>query len=99
MKNRPVHTVIIQEIYRGIYEVSHEGQVLVAQSRDPEWDAARALVSLGYKGQLQVKRYGSNILSFNLPLKHAAQLVTNGTDGFRAFEPAAVANLRCKIAS
>ena len=43
--------------------------------------------------------HGSIAVSFELPLERAAQLATNGTAGFRAFEPEAVEKLCPKDAA
>jgi hypothetical protein len=38
----------------GRYSVLFDGKLLVERSRDPECDAARALLARGYTGQLQM---------------------------------------------
>lgn len=83
----PVHTVTIRAVSRGSYEVTYEGEIILEAAQDPEWQAARILATRGCTGRLQTKRRGSDVVSFDMPLERAAQLSTNGTQGFRAFKP------------
>ncbi len=102
MKSEPpasMHEIDIREVNRGRYTVTYQSEVLLDCSTDPEWDAARKLVARGHTGTLRTRRAGSDVVGFELSLEQAAQLMTNGTAGFRAFEPKVVENLRPKDAA
>jgi hypothetical protein len=54
--------------------------LLLSASRDPEFEACRALLDLGFRGRLEVWRFGSNFPSMILDIERAAKLMVEETD-------------------
>ena len=44
----------LHPVSNGSYSVNFDGKLLVERSRDPECDAARDLLALGYRGTLHM---------------------------------------------
>lgn len=58
------------------YRVEFEGRTLIASSRDPEFDAARALLAEGLTGILETKPEGAAHSGFRIDIEMAAKLGT-----------------------
>jgi hypothetical protein len=56
------------------------GSVLVESSRNPEFDACRALVALGITGKLEVRRPGRVSADMHLDIERGAGLTIRETD-------------------
>ena len=63
------------------YQATDEtGRVLVANSRAPEFDAARVLLAEGVRGRLEVWRATATFASMILDIEHAAKFTVRETD-------------------
>jgi hypothetical protein len=75
---RTMHSIEIACVGYGargpIYRVTHAGQVLLEASRCPEFDAARALLTMGITGSVQVWRPGGTFPSMTLDIAKAAKM-------------------------
>lgn len=67
------------------YRVTHLGSVLVESSRNPEFDACRALLARGTTGRLLVKGAGAAAHHLALDIEQGAGLTTRegDADGLR----------------
>ena len=59
------------------YRVTHLGQVLIASTRDPEYDACRALLALGIAGTMTTFNRGSPTPCMRIDIERGAQMRTN----------------------
>jgi hypothetical protein len=59
-----------------LYEVALDGEVIVASSRDPEYDDCRELVRRGFRGIAVFKRCGALVPDLVVDLERGAQLMT-----------------------
>jgi hypothetical protein len=60
--------------HRGqLYRVTYEGEMLVEGSRNPEYDAARALLAIGVTGQAETWRHGAAVPSMRINIELAEQ--------------------------
>ena len=62
--------------HAGSYSVLFEGKLLVERSREPECDAARALLALGYTGTLHMLDGKTGIPRTIIDIERAAKLRT-----------------------
>lgn len=74
------HEISIEENSGGRFRVYYDGAVLIKSCRDPEFEAARLLVSQGHTGTLETRINGSSIMSFSMDLEKAATLTTATPD-------------------
>ena len=68
-----------------VYSVIREGQLLVERSRDPECDAARALVAKGINGKLTMLDGKSGMPRTIIDIEKAAGLTCEETRGVPRF--------------
>src|SRR5262245_44160807 len=72
------HRIDIEPIGLGqrgqLYLVSYGGAVLVERSRNPEFDACRALLEQGATGRLEVWRRGTTCPALRLDIETGARL-------------------------
>jgi hypothetical protein len=62
------------------YRVTHAGTVLIDGSRNPEFDACRALLARGLRGRLEVWRKGAAFPAMVLDIEAAARLTVAETE-------------------
>jgi hypothetical protein len=62
------------------YRVSYLGSIIIESSRNPEFDACRALLALGITGTLQVWRPGRTKADMRLDVERGAKLTIRETD-------------------
>ncbi len=78
------HRITIEPVSRGArgerYRVSYDGAVLIESSRDPEFDACRALLARGTSGKLEVWWKGASYPSMILDIEGAAKLTVAESD-------------------
>ena len=67
------------------YLVRHAGEVLVERSRNPEFDACRALLARGITGRLEAWHQGASYPSMRLDIEKAAKLTVKDGDGGTGF--------------
>jgi hypothetical protein len=76
-KPRGLARVIIEPISRGdqgqCYRVFHNGKVLVANTRNPEYDACRQLLAQGITGLLEVWHRGASVPALRLDIEAGAR--------------------------
>ena len=84
------HKIIIAPTKRSagrgqLYGVHYDGNVLIADTRNPEFDACRRLLSLGITGMLETWRPDQPDPSMRMDIAKAAKLsmIDNGRDGPR----------------
>jgi hypothetical protein len=67
------------------YRVTYLGQTLIESTRDPEFEACRALLAKGFTGNLVIYSPGSSVPRMRVDIAKGAQLMTidNATDGPR----------------
>ena len=53
----PPHKIIIEHIGKGRYSVHHADETLIGATRQPEFDACRALLARGITGRLETWRH------------------------------------------
>jgi hypothetical protein len=78
----------IHPLANGRYSVIFDGKVLVERSRDPECDAARAMLALGHTGTLHMLAGKTGVPRTIIHIEKAARLATEeGPSGprFRRF--------------
>jgi len=65
------------------YRVMHLGKTLVASTRDPEFEACRAMLAKGFKGTLVSYGPGSSVPSVSVDIERGARLaaIENDKDG------------------
>jgi len=82
-KKTRVHPIWISEVgYR--YSVIYDGKLLVERSRDPECDAARALLAMGITGELTLLDGKTGKPRIIIKIEKAARLrVEEGPNGPR----------------
>lgn len=68
----------IEPIGRGKFSVRHEGEILLAGTRDPEHDACRALLAHGITGTLVTRWLGSRIDSMRIDIARGATWTLRG---------------------
>lgn len=78
--------VVIEPLGRGSrgtrYRVWYDGGVLVEHTRDPEHDAARALLALGIAGTMETWRHGAKHPSMRGDIVSSARLSVSETEKF-----------------
>ena len=62
------------------YRVIHDGLTLIASSRNPEFDSARALLAKGITGQLEVWHNGAAFYAMRVDIAEAAGLTVEESD-------------------
>jgi hypothetical protein len=62
------------------YRATHDGDVLVGSSRNPEFDACRALLALGLTGKVEVLRPGSAFPAMRIDIECGARLTIIETE-------------------
>ena len=62
------------------YRVIHDGLTLIASSRNPEFDFARALLAKGITGQLEVWHNGAAFYAMRVDIAEAAGLTVEESD-------------------
>jgi hypothetical protein len=79
-----IHRIVTEPVSIGTrgqhYSVHHDGTLLLASTRLPEFDAARALQAKGLSGRLEVWRKGANHLAMFLDIQKAAALSIEESD-------------------
>jgi hypothetical protein len=79
-----IHRIDIEPFGLGqrgqIYRVHYAGIVLVESSRNPEFDACRALLAKGLVGYVEVWRVGSSFSAMRLEIQTAAGLTVEEGD-------------------
>src|SRR5262245_31395445 len=63
-----------------LYRVRFDGAVLLESSRNPEFDACRALLARGITGKLEVWRPGKQHHDMQLDIECGAELTVEETD-------------------
>jgi hypothetical protein len=78
------HTIEIEATTLGDrgqrYRVTYLGNVIVESTRNPEFDACRALLTMGVTGRLEVWRIGSSAPDARLDIERGAKLTTEEGD-------------------
>lgn len=69
-----MHTIEIERASPNTYTVWYKGDVLITNSRNPEFDACRVLLERGITGRLITRHKGSNVISFVLDIQKGAEL-------------------------
>ena len=62
------------------YRVIHNGVTLIESTNNPEFDSARALLTRGIVGQVEVWRHGANFPAMRLDVEKAARLTIEEND-------------------
>jgi hypothetical protein len=62
------------------YRVTHNGVTLIERTKNPEFDAARALLALGLVGQVEVWRPGASSPAMRLDIEKGARLTVEEGD-------------------
>jgi hypothetical protein len=65
------------------YRVLHAGGVLIEDTWNPEFDAARALVALGVTGQAEIWRDGKAVSTMDIEAAAESTIVENASVGPR----------------
>jgi hypothetical protein len=100
-----LHKIIIEPIGKPgskgqRYRASHEGSILVEDSRNPEFAACRALLAKGYTGRVETWRLDGMHPTMQLNIAVGAQLtvIENATDGPRLAKWTCIAekDVRCR---
>jgi hypothetical protein len=84
-----MHRITIEPVSRGArgerYRVTYAGAVLAESSRDPEFDACRALLAQGITGKLETWWSGGSFPAMILDIEGAAKLTAaeSDTEGLR----------------
>jgi hypothetical protein len=67
------------------YRVTHSGKTLIESARDPEYQACRALLAKGIRGELVTYRPGSLVARMRIDIETGAQLtiIENAKEGPR----------------
>jgi hypothetical protein len=68
-----------------VYSVIHDGKLLVERSRDPECDAARALVAKGFTGNLTMLDGKTGVPRTIIDIEKAAKLTVEETGSIPRF--------------
>ena len=81
----------IEELSNGRFNVYKGKELLLKSCRDPEFEAARALVDAGVTGWMKTRHKGSETIAFELEIEKAAKLSTltpdKGTLAIRKWVP------------
>jgi hypothetical protein len=82
------HVVELRPVGRGKrgtrYEVRYCGDVLIASTADPEFNACRALLARGIKGRLTTRWAGTSVTAMTMDIEAGAKLRTSErADGLR----------------
>lgn len=79
------HKVTIEHIGKGRYRVHHDGRILIEATRQPEFDACRALLALGITGRLETWRRNLPYRCTRLDIERAAKrtVIENANEGPR----------------
>jgi hypothetical protein len=67
------HRIIIEPLPRGCYRASYHGEVIVARSREPEFDACRVLLGRGISGAAETWHPGAAHPAMRLDIEKAAE--------------------------
>jgi len=84
MSNNSGHRIDIEP--RGLgdsghrYRVIHNGVTLIESTKNPEFDAARALLAKGITGRLEIWRQGASDRAILLDIRRAAELTVEDGD-------------------
>ena len=97
--NQLIHDVVLHELPRGRHSAEYLGEVLVASSSDPAFDACRALFARGIRGKLRTRQAGAEHHSLQLDIGWGAQMCTRETPTagpmFAKWEDPARISARC----
>lgn len=69
-----MHVIEIERAGPSTFTVWYKDKILIPYTRSPEFDACRELLSQGITGKLFTRHKGSNIVSFVLDIRKAAEL-------------------------
>lgn len=97
--NHPIHDVVLHRLPRDRHRVEFRGELLVASSSDPAFDACRVLFARGIRGKLRTRHAGAEHYSLQLDIGWGAQLCTRETPTagpmFAKWEDPARISARC----
>ena len=62
------------------YRVHHAGAVLIERSRNPEFDACRALLAKGFTGRLEMWHRGASFAALRLDIEKGAKFTVEERD-------------------
>jgi hypothetical protein len=78
------HRIWIEVVGLGVsglrYRLTHNGVTLIESTKNPEFDAARALLARGIVGQLEIWRRGASSPAMRLDIEKGARLTVEEGD-------------------
>lgn len=79
-----VHEIVLERVSIGArgsrYRLWHDGAALIESSRDPEFDACRALLARGIVGTLHTRHRGRQTVCLVLDIEKGAMARTNESE-------------------